>query len=172
MNKGFTLIEVIISITIIGIMTSIMIPTYKNFNKTSDELIVKEKTMVIQNEIMTFINRQLLNKNQTYPIIGLQSTSYLGVNNVSSNSLVTFVRGIMTYSNVLDINSFIKITTDDFSGFKDGIGYIDVKMTYKSGEYIIINFKIVDNQVNYKDVATIYSVTYYNSEGLNYKAMM
>lgn len=172
MNKGFTLIEVIISITIIGIISSIMIPTYKNYDKTKETLVVKEKTLVIQNEIMTFLNNTLLDTNQTYPVIGLSSSTYLNVNNVSVNSLKTFVRGCMTYSKVLDINSFTKIVEQEFSGFTYGIGYIDIKMTYQSGEYVVIKFKITDNQINYKDVALIHSVTYYNKDGLFYEAFM
>lgn len=149
-----------------------MIPSYKNYNKTSDELIVKEKALVIQNEILAFMNNQLANNNQKYPIVGSTSTTYLGVNNVSSTNLKTFVRGIMTYSKILDINTFTSIVEKEFSGFTNGIGFIDVVMNYKSGEYVVINFKILDNQLNYKDVATIFSVTYYNKEGLNYQVMM
>lgn len=172
MNKGFTLIEVILSITIIGIITSIMIPTYKNYDQTKEELVVKEKALVIQNEIMTFLNGQLSNTTQTYPVIGSSSTTYLGVNNVSTTSLKSLVRGCMSYSKILDINTFITVVEEEFSGFTKGIGYINIKITYKSGEYVVVKFKIIDNQINYKDVALIHSVTYYNKEGLHYEVFM
>ena len=172
MAKGFSLIEVVITLTIVGIMTGIMIPSYKNYSKASTDLEVKEKTLVIQNEIMTFINQQLYNKNQTYPIIGSSSTEFINVNNIITNELKTFVRGVMTFSQVLDIKTFTVITSGEFSGFKDGIGYIDITINYKSGESVICEFEIRDNQITYKDVAKIYSVTYNDGKGHNYKALM
>lgn len=172
MRKGFSIIEVVISITIIGILTSVMIPTYKNYNKTSDDLIIKEKTLVIQNEIMVYINDQLSKAYNIYPIVGSSSTSTVGVNNVSASTLKTFVYGAMSGSQILDINTFTKVQEEEFTGFTNGVGYMNVRIIYKSGDNVVINFKIVDNQLNYKDTATVYSVTYYNKEGIYYKVMM
>lgn len=172
MDKGFSIIEVVITLTIVGILTGIMIPSYKNYSKASIDLEVKEKTLVIQNEMMTFINQQLYNSNQQYPIIGTSSTDYIGVNNILTRDLTTFVRGLMTESQVLDINSFTNITYGEFSGFDDGIGYIDITINYKSGENVICEFQIKDNQVTFKDVATIHSITYNNGKGQSYKALM
>lgn len=172
MNRGFTLIEVIISITIIGIITGIMLPSFKNYSKVSDDLVIKEKTLIIQNEVMTFINSNILNHNQTYPIIGTSSTTYLNTNNISALELKTFVRGAMTASKVLDISTFVSVTNQEFSGFSDGIGYMICTINYKSGEKVNIEFQISDNQLNYKDVAVIYSVEYCSENGSSYKAFM
>ena len=113
MTKGFSLIEVIITITIIGILTGIMIPSYTKYRTSGIDLEVKEKTLVIQNEIMSFMNRQILNNTQKYPVLGSSSTEYLNINNVNPSNLKTFVRGIMTYSQVLDINTFTIITNGE-----------------------------------------------------------
>lgn len=172
MTKGFSLIEVIITITIIGILTGIMIPSYTKYRTSGIDLEVKEKTLVIQNEIMSFMNRQILNNTQKYPVLGSSSTEYLNINNVNPSNLKTFVRGIMTYSQVLDINTFTIITNGEFSGFEDGIGYIEVTINYESKESVICEFKITDNQLNYKDVALLNSITYNDGKGHSYKAMM
>ena len=145
MRKGFSIIEVVISITIIGILTSVMIPTYKNYNKSSDDLIIKEKTLVIQNEIMVYINDQLSKAYNIYPIVGSSSTSTVGVNNVSASTLKTFVYGAMSGSQILDINTFTKVQEEEFTGFTNGVGYMNVRIIYKSGDNVVINFKIVDN---------------------------
>lgn len=172
MTRGFSLIEVVVTLTIVGILTGIMIPSYNNYNKASIDLEVKEKTLVIQSEMMTFINQQLYNANQKYPIFGASSNDFVGVNNILNDSLITFVRGLMTYSQVLDISTFTKIVVGEFSGFDTGIGYIDVTINYKSGENVICEFQIKDNQITFKDVAIIHSITYNNGKGQSYKALM
>ena len=46
-NKGFTLIEVLITVTIIGIMTSVSILSYKNYIKVSNESATKQELMQV-----------------------------------------------------------------------------------------------------------------------------
>lgn len=42
-NKGFTLIEVLIAVTIIGVMTSVSVLSYKNYVEVSNESATKQE---------------------------------------------------------------------------------------------------------------------------------
>ena len=78
----------------------------------------------------------------------------------------------MSKSQILDINTFVLISEEEFSGFKNGIGYMNVRITYKTNESVICEFQISDNQLDYKDVATLYSITYCDGKGNEYRTLM
>ena len=169
MNKGFTLIEVIISITIFGILTTILVPSFQNYKKSGEELSVRQTAMVIYNDAMTFINLQSENSINRYPLYGTSSTEYLGINNIASNSFSLFVRNMMSISKVLDYSKIKNFVSSEFSGFVNGVGFISVTANYKDSSKVIVEFKVVDNELNYKDVGVIYSIEYFNENGVSHK---
>lgn len=56
--KGFTLIEVIVVIAIIGIMTSLVITVYRNVAQDSRDVIARQQQAAIQNAINNWITTQ------------------------------------------------------------------------------------------------------------------
>ena len=73
-NKGFTLIEVLITVTIIGIMTSVSILSYKNYVKVSNESATKQELVqVAQAFEIGVLNSEFTNSDNSIEFSTLQS---------------------------------------------------------------------------------------------------
>ena len=74
-NKGFTLIEVLITVTIIGIMTSVSILSYKNYVKVSNESATKQELVqVAQAYEIGVLNEEFENSDSTITFDSLKTT--------------------------------------------------------------------------------------------------
>ena len=77
------------------------------------------------------------------------------------------------YQRIQELFSKIKnLVTGEFSGFVNGVGFISVTANYKDSSKVIVEFKVVDNELNYKDVAVIYSIEYFNENGISHKIVI
>lgn len=73
-NKGFTLIEVLITVTIIGIMTSVSILSYKNYVSVSNQSATKQELMqVAQAFEIGLLNEEFTNSDNSIEYSTLES---------------------------------------------------------------------------------------------------
>lgn len=75
-KKGITLLEVIISLTIVTVVGSISIPSFKAVKEYQKQLECNEIAYKLQNEIVNYITRSYSNNAGNYPILGVQKDSY------------------------------------------------------------------------------------------------
>jgi len=53
-NQGFTLVEILIVVTILGIMASIMIPKFSNATEETRETMLREELRILRTQIATY----------------------------------------------------------------------------------------------------------------------
>ena len=172
---GFTLIEVVICVTIIGVISSIAIPSLKFFINQKEDLEIEQECLMIKDDIYTFLSSyQNSSSDYKYPVVALASSESLGtigVVNVNQSQMVTNGKAIANNITLLSYSTNYKSASYDVdSSFVKKICYARVTIRFKDSRSITLTYQISDNQVDYRDMALLYSFTYTNKVG-NTKTM-
>ena len=171
-KAGFSLLEVVISISIIGILSSIAIPTYQFFIKEKNNLNVEQEALMIKDDLLTYMaTYQNGSSGFEYPIIGQSSTSSNGTNgvcNITSSQLVSFSQGLANNASVLNFATNRNGYEYEMgTSFTSGVMRCTVTLNFKDKKRIIFEYDIHDNSLNYRDLGYLRGFTYYSSDGVS-----
>ena len=75
-NKGISLLEVILTLSILTIIGSVSVPSYKSIREYQKQLECNEIAVKLKNEIMNYITRSYSNNAGDYPILAFQKDYY------------------------------------------------------------------------------------------------
>ena len=176
-KTGFSLLEVVISISIIGILSGIAIPTYQYFINQQKNLSVEQDAIMIKDDILTYMaSYQNGSTGYDYPIVGLSSTQTdgtVGVCNIKYSQLVSFSQGVANNVTLLSYKGNYKNYEYEMgTTFTTGIMNCSVTLNFKDQKKMIFHFAIHDNSLNYRDLAYLTGFTYYDSSGSSFDVTM
>lgn len=169
---GFSLIEVIITVSIVGILTAVTIPTCTYFIDEKNKLSLDQDVLVIKDDILTMLAEfQNTTSSYEYPLLGsssTQSSGTKGYNNITESQLFVFSKLIFRNISIFDYDKeYNSYTYKVDSKFTSNLCYAVVTMYFKDNRKIELKYEITDNSLTYKDYAYLVSFVYYNKEGLN-----
>ena len=176
-RKGFSLIEVVIVISIIGVLSSVAVPTCRYFIKEKEELEVENTSLIIKDDILSFLAAyQDGNSGYEYPIVGVQSTQTNGTTNYLNITNSQFIRHTQSLVNNISLYDYSK----DYDRYEIevGNGFISQKLNvnviifFKNKQKLIFKYTVSDNQSSYKDMAYLKSFIFYNEDGLSFEQIM
>lgn len=164
-RKGFSLIEVILTISIIGVLSTTLLPTYNYMNKRSNEIEIEKRALVFENDIYDSLNRFQSYKSFDYPIIGILTDDTVGFLNIGSTELISFTNTIL--SNTTAVKYYDNILSRELTAepYFYGRCELNMKIVLKTGEIVTFNFIAYDNELNYKDYAYLKSVILQDEKG-------
>lgn len=169
-KRGFSLLEVVISISIIGILSGIAIPTYQFFVEEKKNISSEQDAIMIKDDMLSYMaTYQNGSSGYDYPIVGLQSTATNGTTdycNIKYTQLVTFSQGLANNVTLFSYSSNYKNYEYEMGTvFKSGVTTCTVTLNFKDQKRIIFYYDVYDNSLNYRDLAYLIGFTYFSSDG-------
>jgi len=165
-HKGFSLIEVIITVSILGIFSTVTIPIINYFNKTKSNVELDRITLTLKNEFADYISSWNYNSSFKYPIVATSTTDSVGVQNMSDLNVKTFFNNLVGTSELLKSEKTKDMIVERGEISKNTYT-ITYTLTFKSGIKIKFILECIDNQVSYKDTGYFTEFTYYTKDNLS-----
>ena len=127
-KKGFTIVELVIVIAVIGILAAVLIPSFVNMSKkanmTSDEVAVRNMNMLLASEFVDKKPKELK-----------EVIDMLDDNGYNVNSLTPLTSGYVfvwnSTDNKIDLLESSKVTGDKLFDLSKGASFINVKVGTK-----------------------------------------
>ena len=160
------MVEVIITISIIGIITSTVVPSISFFKKYKDKLEHEKHLIILENTIKQEIMNETHTNIREYPILADNSNGGKGVCDIDGNQIYRFCSFLLErtmlfkYSKMYESYTFDAVKTE-YSSFDSSL-----IINFKDGKKFIFRFDIIDNWYNYKDTAYLRELEYYYTEGV------
>ncbi len=168
-NSGFSLIEIIVTISIIGVFTATLVPTYNYIYDKKENLELEKTTLILENDFRKFLaENQNLSTAFKYPIESVSSSETVGYLNITDKDFRHFCQ-VLIY-NSTGIESEILNYTINSTEFQYNRCTTNIIVTFESNEKIDFELIVFDNTVNYMDYAYLVSFTYYDKNN-NHKTV-
>ena len=168
-NNGFSLIEVLITVLIVGIISSIGIPLYNHMKTKYDQTEVDSTALILQSDFSKAIEEYNNISNFKYPLQGKVSSngSTSGYYNISDADFLNCCNILIVNSPTLNDNETIQSKTLSKGTIVNYQSIVTYTFVFKSGNQLIFEFKYIDNKLSYGDIASLSSFTYINNKGVS-----
>lgn len=159
-RSGFSLIEVIMTVSIIGVMSATLIPTYSYLNDKKNKLEFEKRVLMLENDFFDSLNNFQTYKSFKYPIIGTITTDTVNFLNINQNTFYSFVVAMLNNTTAIKYYNNIESHSMTTTSFNNGTCVVEYFVNLKTKEKFIFKFSVYDNSISYKDYAYFDSFTF------------
>lgn len=165
-KSGFSFIEVLITVTIIGIITAVTIPNYTHYVTKNDQLLAEQKAIILQEEVFERIVYLSTTTSTNLPYVSNSNHGGVGVLDIGESTLMSITNSLFKESSVVLFENkekvyFIEATSLSYGGWE-----VECLLTYDTGEQIQLFFEVRDDQYSYHDTAFVNKFIYTTANGI------
>ena len=164
---GFSFIEVIISVTIIGILTAITIPNYTHYLDKNNNLLVEQEALILQEEMFARMVYLAETTSVNIPYVSSSNHGGPGVIDISDNSMLTIFNQLILTSSIVDYDEKETLEVINTTALSYPAWEVECLMTFESGQKINLFFEVKDDKVKYHDICYLTKFIYTNSDGIS-----
>lgn len=164
-RQGFSLIEVIMTVSIVSILSATLIPSYSYMMRKKEEVDFEKRAVIFQSDIIEFINNNQALKAFDYPLLGSETGDTTNALNILQGTFTNFINSILNYTSIVDYRNNVLSHEMTSTSFKYGECNVTIVTTMKTKEIFSFNFLVYDNALNYKDYAYLKSLIFEDALG-------
>ena len=166
LNNGYSIIELIITVSIISILTSIVLPTYQYFVNRKKQLEFESMCMIIQDDFMMALSNEEMGFKNYYPFYGDEHNQTVGYNNLPILKILNLCMALINNCHQLSDNNPIITSSYNETEFHNNIAYLYYQFILKDNTKLVFTIEIHDSLVNYVDYGIIKECEYTNKDSL------
>lgn len=163
---GFSFIEVIITITIIGILTAVTIPNYSHYLTKNNELLVEQQAIVIQEEIFERMVYLSAYGSVKLPFVSNSNYGGVGVMDISDFTITFATYQLLVTSSVLDYDNSEEPVISSVTELNSVGWEVVCCMPYETGESVYIYFEVRDDPYEYHDTMYVKKMSYVSADNI------
>lgn len=167
LKLGFSFIEVIITITIIGIVTAVTIPNYNFYLEKNNQLLIEQEAIILQEEIFERMVYLSTATSVKLPYVSNSNHGGIGVLDITDTTLLNILNTLVENSSILNYKNKSSIKKTNTLELSYGGWEVECTITYKTGEIIKLYFEVRDDKYLYHDTASVTKFIYINKENVS-----
>lgn len=164
-RKGFTLLELIISISILGVITSVTLPNLSFFKNYQNKLKLEKELIIIEDTFkQEMMNSMDYNITRRYPLMGSSNSQTVGFCNITNSVFYDYSGHLLSKTNLYDFYNNYKTYNCNVGGISSGVFKVDFTVLLKDGKKFVFKYDVIDNKYSYRDYGYLIGLEYYYSE--------
>lgn len=166
-KSGFSFIEVLITVTIIGIITAVTIPNYSHYVTKNEQLLAEQQAIILQEEAFERIIYLSTTTSTNLPYVSNSNHGGVGVLDISETTLMNITNLMFQKSSVLPYENKEKVNFVEARRLSNGAWEVECLLTYETGEKIQLFFEVQDDEYSYHDTAFVKRFVYTTAKGIS-----
>ena len=165
-KSGITLVELIITVSIMGILSTIILPNFSFFKKYRDKLQIEKDLIVIEDIFkQEMMNTMDYNITRRYPLMGSSNSQKVDFCNITDSTFFDYSGYLLWKTNLYDFYKDYKTYYTEVGKKEYGIFKVSFTIVMKDGKKFVFKYDVVDNNYDHRDYGYLTNLEYhYNSE--------
>ena len=165
-KSGITLVELIITVSIMGILSTIILPNFSFFKKYRDKLQIEKDLIVIEDIFkQEMMNTMDYNITRRYPLMGSSNSQKVDFCNITDSTFFDYSGYLLWKTNLYDFYKDYKTYYTEVGKKEYGIFKVSFTILMKDGKKFVFKYDVVDNNYDHRDYGYLTNLEYhYNSE--------
>lgn len=166
-KTGITLVELIITISIMGILSAIVLPNLSFFKKYQDKLKIEKNLIIIEDTIkQEMMNTMDYNITRRYPLMGSTNSQKVDFCNITDSTFFDYSGYLLWKTNLYDFYKDYASYYTEVGKKEYGVFKVSFTINMKDGKKFVFKYDVVDNNYDHRDYGYLTSLEYHYSNNI------